>query len=291
MSKFKEGDKVKVIGTNSDTVGFHPAMSRLLGQKVSIIEVSDRDDEVYEVESEHDRCWFNGSDLELVDTSTEVSSDVSSRSFKVGDKVLITEESKTILLSEDAWNSDMDITINKVGIVTDTLPVSNRVEVTFEDEDYWYYHLKGLELVQEDKKESQSPERSFPRKMLVWDTKGETPIERIVVAFCEGRTEPWITADDWDDIDDSGFEGYTHAKELDDVEEYDENKIYLLEGGCTAYKLHRIADDRFAWIDLETSMCYANGVFDRSDLNDRISRPGVKCFENIKEAIDSGFFK
>ncbi len=46
---------------------------------------------------------------------------------------------------------------------------------------------------------------------------------------------------------------------------YDENLTYLYEGIGRIYKLHRV-DGRYAWIDLLSSNCYADGTYSTAEI-------------------------
>lgn len=46
------------------------------------------------------------------------------------------------------------------------------------------------------------------------------------------------------------------------LQNVDEDNIYVLKGCSDIYKAHKIGDDKFAFISLENSDCYANGIHD-----------------------------
>ena len=60
---------------------------------------------------------------------------------------------------------------------------------------------------------------------------------------------------------------------------YNPSKLYVFD----TYKLHRI-DNGFAWIDMTTTNCYANGI---GGFEDMIKRAGNKLFifNNLEEYI------
>jgi hypothetical protein len=42
----------------------------------------------------------------------------------------------------------------------------------------------------------------------------------------------------------------------------DDDNIYTFKGCTDIYKAHRIEDDKFAFVSLNDSKCYANGIYD-----------------------------
>lgn len=46
------------------------------------------------------------------------------------------------------------------------------------------------------------------------------------------------------------------------LQNVDEDNIYVFKGYTHIYKAHRIGDDKFAFISLNDSKCYANGIHD-----------------------------
>ena len=59
---------------------------------------------------------------------------------------------------------------------------------------------------------------------------------------------------------------------------FNENKIYAYRG----YKLHRVSENSFAWVDMTSSTCYANGTGTAEDL---ITRAGaeLKIFDRLSD--------
>lgn len=46
------------------------------------------------------------------------------------------------------------------------------------------------------------------------------------------------------------------------LQDVDADNIYVFKGYSDIYKAHRIEDDKFAFISLADSKCYANGIHD-----------------------------
>ena len=71
--------------------------------------------------------------------------------------------------------------------------------------------------------------------------------------------------------------------------EFDEDKVYLYKGKYTGYyKLHEI-EESFAWVDLESSICLANGHH-KTPQQALDSVDDYQVFDSIKDAIEKGFF-
>lgn len=45
------------------------------------------------------------------------------------------------------------------------------------------------------------------------------------------------------------------------LQDVDVDKIYVFKGYSDIYKAHRIGDDKFAFISLADSKCWANGIY------------------------------
>ena len=56
------------------------------------------------------------------------------------------------------------------------------------------------------------------------------------------------------------------VKDQDDkyvlLQNVDADNIYVFKGYSTIYKAHRIGDDKFAFVSLDDSNCFANGIHD-----------------------------
>ena len=73
--------------------------------------------------------------------------------------------------------------------------------------------------------------------------------------------------------------------------EFDDNKIYLIKKYGAYYKLHLVnyESQSFAWVDLSSSDCWANGTHDTpQEALDSVDN--YQVFDSIKDAIDKGFF-
>lgn len=69
----------------------------------------------------------------------------------------------------------------------------------------------------------------------------------------------------------------------------DDNNIYTFKGYDDIYKAHRIEDDKFAFVCLNDSKCYANGIHDSLEkLIGHTLRAGDEVFEfnNFKEFVE-----
>jgi len=68
-------------------------------------------------------------------------------------------------------------------------------------------------------------------------------------------------------------------------EYFNENKIYGFIGITNVFKLHRVGLNEYAWIDLEGSECFANGI---GTANEMILYAGkdIKVFDNYREFIE-----
>ena len=67
-------------------------------------------------------------------------------------------------------------------------------------------------------------------------------------------------------------------------------KTILFKGALSIYKLHRVDNDKYAFVGLNGTEYYADGEFDEYEIPSRISSNRCFIFNSIKEAIDSGFF-
>jgi len=76
---------------------------------------------------------------------------------------------------------------------------------------------------------------------------------------------------------------------LDNSIDY-KGKTILFKGNSSFYKLHRVNDNKYAFVDLDTINCYACGVFDEDEIRSRIRANECVIFNSMKEAINSGFF-
>lgn len=45
-------------------------------------------------------------------------------------------------------------------------------------------------------------------------------------------------------------------------DKFNEEFVYIYKGVNKYYKLHRICEGKYAWVDLFGSRCYANGIYD-----------------------------
>lgn len=68
-------------------------------------------------------------------------------------------------------------------------------------------------------------------------------------------------------------------------EDFNENKIYAFKGYISVYKLHRVGVEKYAWISLYSSECYADGI---GTANEMIFKAGIdlKVFNNYREFIE-----
>ncbi len=64
------------------------------------------------------------------------------------------------------------------------------------------------------------------------------------------------------------------------IPKFDNSKIYIYDN---RYKLHRVGED-YAWIDLRTSNCFANGVATADDLI-RYAGSYLKVFDSYRDFI------
>lgn len=69
----------------------------------------------------------------------------------------------------------------------------------------------------------------------------------------------------------------------------DDDNIYTFKGCDDIYKAHRIEDDKFAFVCLNDSKCYANGIYDSlEELIGHTLRAGDEVFEFVgfKEFVE-----
>ena len=69
-----------------------------------------------------------------------------------------------------------------------------------------------------------------------------------------------------------------------------EGKTVLFKGTSSSYKLHRVDGNKYAFVDLNSIECYADGEFNEDEIPSRIRVNKCVIFYSMKEAIDSGFF-
>ena len=67
-------------------------------------------------------------------------------------------------------------------------------------------------------------------------------------------------------------------------------KTILFKGQLLTYKLHRVENDKYAFVGLNSTEYYADGVFNEDEIPSRIRVNKCVIFYSMKEAIDSGFF-
>jgi hypothetical protein len=67
----------------------------------------------------------------------------------------------------------------------------------------------------------------------------------------------------------------------------DERKIYACVSYDTIYKAHRVDDDRWAFISMEESICWANGDYSslREVIKSKIGSNSIYEFDTTKEFL------
>jgi len=71
--------------------------------------------------------------------------------------------------------------------------------------------------------------------------------------------------------------------------DFTEKSIFMVTES-SIYKLHRVDSVKYAFVDMDTSECYATGTFDATEAKKYIRDDSdVKVFNNFQEALKSGF--
>jgi ferredoxin-fold anticodon binding domain-containing protein len=73
------------------------------------------------------------------------------------------------------------------------------------------------------------------------------------------------------------------------LQEVDADNIYVFKGYSDIYKAHRIEDDKFAFISLADSKCWANGIYNSLEKlieNTLLGDDEVLEFEDFDEFVD-----
>ena len=72
-------------------------------------------------------------------------------------------------------------------------------------------------------------------------------------------------------------------------QDFTEKSIFMVTE-TDIYKLHRVGSVQYAFVDMDTSECYATGTFDATQAKKYIKgHSNVKVFNNFQEALKSGF--
>ena len=73
------------------------------------------------------------------------------------------------------------------------------------------------------------------------------------------------------------------------LQNVDEDNIYVFKGYTNIYKAHRIGDDKFAFISLADSKCWANGIYNSLEKlieHTLLGDDEVLEFEDFDEFVD-----
>ena len=70
-----------------------------------------------------------------------------------------------------------------------------------------------------------------------------------------------------------------------------EDKTVLFKGNFSFYKLHRIKNNKYTFVDLGSVSSCADGDFSEDEIPSRIRANKCVIFNSMREAINSGFFK
>lgn len=73
------------------------------------------------------------------------------------------------------------------------------------------------------------------------------------------------------------------------LQDVDVDNIYVFKGCSDIYKAHRIGDDKFAFISLADSKCWANGIYNSLEKlieNTLLGDDEVLEFEDFDEFVD-----
>ena len=72
------------------------------------------------------------------------------------------------------------------------------------------------------------------------------------------------------------------------LQNVDEDNIYVFKGYSDIYKAHRIEDDKFAFVSLANSKCWANGIYNslQTLIEHTLFCDEVLEFEDFEEFVE-----
>lgn len=76
------------------------------------------------------------------------------------------------------------------------------------------------------------------------------------------------------------------------VPQYFDSKIYIYDAGSNIYKLHKLNDTTYTFVDMCNSICYTQGYSSAQDQIDRAyNKCRLKVFDNYREFVIWAFKK